>query len=312
MTNGEKTSRGLVLGLIVLVFALVFLAATCAFQVRITQVAIVSTFGRPGTPITEPGLYFKAPLPIQRVVRFDRRQQLLRGRMREVLTQDGLNVVVKPFAVWSVADANRFYERVGLSTEDGSRVLAGLLDKHMADVIGGVALSDFVTTQAEEGRGLRALETMVRSRMLSEAEDYGVEVATVGVEQLSLPESITKAVFERMKADRERLTAKVRSEGERDARIIRTAADRRRAEILSEADAAATRIRGEGESEAFKALQVFEQDPEFALFLRKLEALESTLKSKSTLILDRDTPPYDLLKRAPAGAAAEKKTDSKQ
>ena len=43
--------------------------------------------------------------------------------------------------------------------------------------------------------------------------------------------------------------------------------------------------------------EVFRQNPELAIFLRKLESLERTLQSKSTLVLTDDTPPFDLLRR---------------
>ena len=47
--------------LLIVVLALVF----TMFQVRETESALVMTFGRPTRQITEPGLYFKWPAPIE-------------------------------------------------------------------------------------------------------------------------------------------------------------------------------------------------------------------------------------------------------
>jgi hypothetical protein len=41
---------------------------------------------------------------------------------------------------------------------------------------------------------------------------------------------------------------------------------------------------------------VFKQEPDLAVFLLKLKALEQFLQSRTTLILDDSTAPLDLLK----------------
>jgi modulator of FtsH protease HflC len=83
---------------------------------------------------------------------------------------------------------------------------------------------------------------------------------------------------------------------------IRAAADRDRDEILARANARASDLRGKAESEASEHLAVFQQEPRLAEFLLKLTSLEQTLRERSTLILDENTPPFDLLKNQhPAG-----------
>ncbi len=274
----------------------VFVLLTCAFQVRVTEAALVSTLGKPGEPIVTPGLYFKAPWPFQRVYSFDRRLQLFESGFREMLTRNGSNVIVRLFAAWSIDNPKVFYERVGYRSADGEQVLASLLDKHSSDVIGKHPLSSFVAVAPSAGNGIQETEAEIQARVLAEAGAYGMAIRMVGFEHLGLPDTITRAVLDRMVADRTRLTQKIRSEGEREAKAIRIEADQARAESLSAASAEATRIRGEADSEAYKNFEAFKSDPEFAIFLRKLEALEQTLKTKTTLILDRDMPPYDLLK----------------
>lgn len=298
--------RSVAITVLVCLFAVVFLCISCAFQVSVTEVAMVSTLGRPGAPITEPGLYGKAPWPFQRVYVFDRRVQLLQGGYREVLTRDGLNLVVRFHAAWAVENPNEFYEWVGFRLSEGERILNGLLDKYSSDVIGKHSLGSFVSVGDAGASSLSGIEKDILDRMSGEVAKYGISIKAIGLEHLGFPEGITKDVFKRMVADRGRLTQKIRSEGERDAKLRRTEADQLRAEKLSKAEADAIGIRGEGESEAYKFFDVYREDPEFALFLRKLEALEETLKSKATIILDRDIPPYDLLDKR---ALDEKKTE---
>lgn len=64
---------------------------------------------------------------------------------------------------------------------------------------------------------------------------------------------------------------------------------------MARAESEATVIRGEAEAKAAEALKTFRENPELAVFLIKLEALEKALKEKATLVLDLRTPPFDLL-----------------
>jgi modulator of FtsH protease HflC len=63
--------------LIIVVLAVLLLAASCAFVVDQTEFAVVTHFGDPSRVLATPGLYFKYPWPIDRVMRLDNRLQVL-------------------------------------------------------------------------------------------------------------------------------------------------------------------------------------------------------------------------------------------
>ena len=88
-------------------------------------------------------------------------------------------------------------------------------------------------------------------------------------------------------------------EGEAEAQRIRSDAERKAAEVLANAEGQATEIKGKGEAEAAKSLKVFQQNPELASFIFRLNALEGSLKERSVLIFDQHTPPFDLFWGAP-------------
>jgi membrane protease subunit HflC len=67
--------------------------------------------------------------------------------------------------------------------------------------------------------------------------NYGVEVIFLGIKKLGLPESITQKVFDRMKAERDRLVQEYKGQGEPQSIIIRATADRERDGILAQGDA---------------------------------------------------------------------------
>jgi regulator of protease activity HflC (stomatin/prohibitin superfamily) len=64
--------------------------------------------------------------------------------------------------------------------------------------------------------------------------------------------------------------------------------------MLANADAEATRIKGEAQAEAAKSFVVFQQNPELANFLLSLNALELSLKDRATLIFDQHSQPFNL------------------
>ncbi len=282
--------------LLAAVVAVVFLTAIFAFQVRETEYAIVTTFDRI-TSLPAPGLRFRLPYPIQKVYRIDKRLRVFggnEGKIEETYTADGKNIIVGTYALYRVKEPEVFFKNVRneIGAEDR---LNSLLRNARLSVIGRHPFADFVNTDPKKMR-MAAVESEILAECKEAAEkNYGIEVKSIGIKFLGLPESITGKVFERMKAEREKLATQYRAEGRRIAEEIQAKADKEKSMRLTEAEAEARRIRGEGDAKSAEFYAVFKKDPELAAFLRKLEALKKTLDSKTTLILDTSTPPFDLL-----------------
>jgi modulator of FtsH protease HflC len=149
---------------------------------------------------------------------------------------------------------------------------------------------------------MRRIESEIRTAVTTElaTHNYGISIEYLGVKKLGLPESVTQTVFDRMKSERTKYISEAQFKGEAEANKIKSAAERQAADVLANAQAAATRIEGEGNAEAAKTLAVFQQNPELAIFQLQLEALKASLNQKSTLILDERTPPFDLFQKLPA------------
>ena len=278
-----------------LMLLLVFLALLFCFQVRQTEIALVTTFGKPTRTITEAGLYFKLPWPIQKVQPFDKRIQNFEEKFEETLTKDSYNIIITIYAGWSINDPTVFRERFNDSVSRAESELTTLLRSAKNAVVGQHPFSHFISTDENELKF-----TEIESNMLAAVKDvaknnYGIDVRYLGIKQLGLPESITQKVFDRMKEERQRFVQKLQAEGDAKASDIRSAANRERAEIITKAEAEVTELRGKAEAEAAKSLAVFKENPELAVFLLKITALEQSLKDRSTLILDQRTPPFDLL-----------------
>ncbi len=128
---------------------------------------------------------------------------------------------------------------------------------------------------------------------------YGLEIKAVGIKLLKISDKVTEDVFARMSADRKRKTDLTIAQGETEAMKIRVDVDAKRTELLASAEARATAIRGTGDAEAAQYYKLLKEDPEFAMFLREIEALRKILKNRATVVLPADAEPFKLLREMP-------------
>ena len=287
------------------VLLLIFAMLLFAFQVRRTETALVTTFGKPARTIAEPGLYWKAPWPIQKVQKFDNRIQNFEGRFEETLTQDGKNLMVLVYAGWKISNPATFRNSFNDSVTDAEKRLEDLVRSEKGAVVGTHPFADFISPDEKKLKFVEIENEMLERIRKPAAERYGIDVVFLHIKKLGLPESITEKVFERMKAERQKFVDKLKAEGDGRAIDIRSEADSDRIKTLAQAEARVIELRGSAEAEAAKYYEIMEKNPELAIFLQKLNTLEQTLKERATLILDGQTPPFDLLRNA--GRPAEKK-----
>lgn len=286
--------------LIVIFFLLLF-----TFQVRQSEVAVVTTFGKPTRPVDQPGPYLKWPWPIQTVYKFDRRiQNFEDDKFEEVLTADSFNLLTMVYVGWRIKDAKAFFPKFpNGSIAEAEKTLKSRVGNAKSAVFSGHPLSDLVSP-SETGAKFSQIEKEIMDIVQAglTANNYGIEIEFLGIKKLGLPESVTTEVFTRMRSERQIRISKSQNEGDAEAAKIRSAADRQAAEMVNNADAEATRIRGLGEAEAAKSLAVFQQNPELASFLFRLSALEASLKERATLIFDQQEQPFDLFRGLPTNS----------
>ena len=134
---------------------------------------------------------------------------------------------------------------------------------------------------------------------------YGISLVAFGIKRVAIPEDVTKSVFERMNAERDEEAQTYRSQGEEEKRAIIASAKEEAKKTLSDAEARAKQIRGEGEAEEAKYYEVFAGAPELAIFLRRLEALQTIAQNARdrgtpiTFVLDTQTEPLGVLYTGP-------------
>jgi len=294
--------KNLITLIIAAILVVIFALLLFTFQVRQSEVVVVSTFLKPTDTITNAGLYVKWPWPVQSINRFDQRVQTFADISSETLTADSTMLLVNVFVGWKISDAKEFFPKFpGGSTLAAQRQLENMLRSAKAAVVGKHNLSDFVNSDPAQLKFV-GIEKEIQNSVEAELakNNYGISLKFLGIKKLGLPENVTQSVFDRMKAERTKFITEAQFKGEAEATKIKSAAERLAADVIYNAQAEATRIEGAGVAEAAKTLGVFQENPELAVFQLQLEALKNSLGQKSTLIFDERTPPFDLFKNLPA------------
>jgi len=269
-----------------------------SFQVREIESALVTTFGKPTRQITEPGWYFKWPAPIEKVHPFDSRMRVFEADIGETTTKAAVPIIVNTYVVWKIAEPLEFFNAVGTVKEAESKLLSQISDTQNK-VIGRHSFGEFVNSDPTKIKFKQIEEEMLTDLKQTVRTDYGIEIKTLGIKQLKVSEDVSKDVFERMRAERNRKTEATIAEGNAEATKIKTDADSKKTELLAAAEARAKAKRAEGDAEAAKYYEMLEEDPEFAILLRNLEALKKILKERATVVIPADTEPFILLKEMP-------------
>ncbi len=133
------------------VLIVIFALLLFVFQVRLSEVAVVTTFGKPVRDLTEPGPYLKWPWPIQKVYKFDQRVQNFEDKYSENLTKDQINLMTSVYVGWKISDAARFFPKfAGGSVPAAQRMLESILRSAKSAVIGTNMLASFVNADPKE------------------------------------------------------------------------------------------------------------------------------------------------------------------
>ena len=135
----------------------------------------------------------------------------------------------------------------------------------------------------------------IKAIVSTAGKDFGVEVVDVRIGRTDLPEDISKNVFARMRSEREREANLLRAEGDQAKETIMADANRQRTVILAEATKKSEILRGDGDAAKTIILgKAHSTGKEFFDFMRSLEALRTGLDPEDTTLVLR--PEGDLFK----------------
>jgi modulator of FtsH protease HflC len=278
-----------------IVIVLVFVGLSVPFIVYQTEQAIVLQFGDPIRVQDRPGLDFK--LPYQSVITYDKRVLDFDLPAARVTAADQKPMIVDAYARFRIADPLLFYKTVGTETAARAR-MTPIMAGSVRNIISTVVLADVVSGKRE------ITMQRIREQVNDQTKGFGIALTDVRLRRADLPEENSKAIYARMKSDREREAAQFRADGDRLAAEIKADADRQRTEILAEAQKQSQILRGQGDADSIKVYaDAFGKDKDFFAFYRSLEAYRNALGGNdTTFLLSPDSDFFRYFGAAPHGA----------
>lgn len=299
-TRGKTVLRFALAGLILA--AAVLTAASV--MVPAGHAVVVTRFGSLVRVLTEPGLSWKLPTPIESTIAVDLRLRTTTTGMQDVGTKDGLRVLLQSYVAWQVpSDPDRvrqFLRAVRNDPDEAARQLRSLVGAAMQVVASSFEFAELVDTDPSKLR-VGAFEDRLRDQVGQQVLDiYGIQIRQVGVERLSLPAATLAATVSRMRAERETVAAERTAEGLRAAAEIRSEAARDQRITVAKAHTEAADIEAASRKEAAEIeARAYLADPRLYLLLRSLDTVNSVVGANTRLILRTDAAPFDVLAEGP-------------
>ena len=281
--------RKSVIAIIVIVLVVLYMSV---FVVKEGERGITLRFGKvlrddENKPLVyAPGLHFKIPF-IESVKMLDARIQTMDNQADRFVTKEKKDLIVDSYIKWRISDFSRYYLATGGGDVSQAEVL---LKRKFSDRLRSeIGRLDAIAKAAERVEA----ETNGKVQVINpnSMAALGIEVVDVRIKQINLPAEVSEAIYNRMRAEREAVARRHRSQGQEEAEKLRATADYEVTKTLAEAERQGRILRGEGDAESAKLFaDAFSQDPGFYSFIRSLRAYEKSFQSnQDVMVLSPDS-----------------------
>ncbi len=268
------------------IFAVVLLALSIVIT-KENEYSLIRRFGKVDRIIADAGITFKIPF-LESADKIPNQLLLYDLPESDVITMDKKTMIADSYVLWRVTDPLKFAKTLNSSQTSAEQRIDAAVYNSTKNVISNMTQNDVIAARDGE------LQDAIQAGMGESMDSYGIELQTIELKQLDLPEDNKEAVYERMISERGKIAATYQAEGDSEAQKIRNTTDKEVEIMLSDAKAQAAGIIAEGESEYMKILADAYSDEnkaDFYAYVRSLDAAKASLTGgNNTLILPKDSP----------------------
>ncbi|MFL2630205.1 MAG: protease modulator HflC [Thermodesulfobacteriota bacterium] len=259
------------------------------FTVDEREQAIITEFGEFKRSVRTPGIHLKKPF-VEKITRFDRRILSTDAPPGQYLTLDKKRLIVDFLARWRIKDPLVFFKSVRNLFSANTRI-EDIVYSELREEMATHNINDVIAENRE------LIMDKVKAGSSEKLTEYGIELIDVRIKRADLPNEVQQSVFERMIAERQRISKRYRSEGAEESAKIRAETNKQRKIILADAYAKSEEIKGEGDKKATKVYSdSYRRDPDFYEFMKKLETYENFIDEKSVIFLPIESYLLDLVR----------------
>lgn len=208
-----------------------------------------------------PGFFLTAPF-LDRTEKIDMRTVTIDVPRQDIITKDNVTITVDAIVYYKVVDPEMAITEV----EDYKYATSMLAQTTLRDVLGQMELDEVLTQREKVNVDLQRL-------LDKDTDPWGIRVTSVTIRDVSLPDSMLRAIAKQAEAEREKRSRIILAEGE----------------YIS-----ATKMRD--------AAELYDEIP-VAIRLRELQTLSEIAREKNLIVVTNTTDTGDMIAMANATAA---------
>ncbi|MDV0445674.1 hypothetical protein MmiAt1_12670 [Methanimicrococcus sp. At1] len=208
-----------------------------------------------------PGMFFTAPF-IDRTEKIDMRTVTIDVPKQDIITKDNVTITVDAIVYYKVIDPEMAITEV----ENYKYATSMLAQTTLRDVLGQMELDEVLTKREKVNSDLQEL-------LDRDTDPWGIRVTSVTIRDVSLPDSMLRAIAKQAEAEREKRSRIILAEGEQIS---------------------ATKMRD--------AAALYDEVP-VAIRLRELQTLSEIAREKNMIVVTNTTDTGDMIAMANATAA---------
>jgi protease FtsH subunit HflK len=283
-------------GLVITIFILGLVGFTSWYTVDESEQAVILTFGKAEETITEPGLKFKLPWPIQSVEKLSKETFSMQfgyeekdGKLISVNEEDTKmitgdeNIVMADLVVqWKITEPEKYLFNV----DNPEEVLYDATSASLRSIIGNSKIDEALTDgRAEIEADVRELLTDLINRY-----DIGISILAVKLQDVELPNDEVRNAFTKVTDARETMNTKVNeAQKYRNQKLNEAAGEKDAIMYRAQGEKAARIEKARGDVAVFNQLLAqYQKNPEVTRKRLVLETLEQILPGAEIYIMNDD------------------------
>jgi regulator of protease activity HflC (stomatin/prohibitin superfamily) len=187
--------------LVIIIVAVIAFFVIFIRQINQCERGVMLTFGK-FSGVKEPGWRIVIPL-FQTMHKVDIRVKAVDVPDQEAITKDNISCTINAVIYYKVRDAGKAY----LEVENFWYAISQLAQTTMRNVVGETDLDELLSNRAE-------VSEMIKNSVDTATDPWGLEVTSVELKDIVLPESMKRTIAKQAEAEREKRAVIIKAEGE--------------------------------------------------------------------------------------------------
>lgn len=271
--------------IIVLVIALILLPSAIV-TTKASEYKLITQFGQVVRINSEPGASLKIPF-VQGTISIPKYKMISDLYPSDVTTKDKKVMTVDSFVIWQIVDPLKYLSSLNASVENAEVRLGNIVYNAIKTVLSSTDQTDIISGRNNE------MSDEIKQNINNSMSSYGIEILSVEIKKLDLPDSNKESVYQRMISERNNIAAGYTADGQYQSNLIKNETDRTVKETIAKAEAEAEQIKAEGEAQYMQILSNAYNDEskaDFYNYVRSLDALKASLTGNNkTIILNENS-----------------------